>query len=94
MRKYHDYIDGVCYTRDGVNVDYGLNEYVDQYRDLKLIYREYVGEDLLTPIISYPDIKNKYRFQLIDLRFQVDHNNPKKRDYLKNLDLQLIMLDC
>ena len=40
VRKYHVDINGVRYPRDDVNVDYGLNDYVDQYRDLKLFYRE------------------------------------------------------
>ena len=39
---------------------------------------EYVGEELLNPFISYTDMKNKYPIQIIDLRFQVDHINPKK----------------
>ena len=42
---------------------------VDQYRDLKFFYKEYVGEELLNLFISYPDMKIKYPFQLI---------NPKK----------------
>ena len=79
VRKYRVDIDGVRYPGDGFNVDYGSNDYVDQYRDLKLLYGDYVGEELLSLFISYPDMKNKYPIQLIDLRFQVDHNNPKKK---------------
>ena len=30
VRKYHVDINGVRYPRDGVNVGYGLNDYVDQ----------------------------------------------------------------
>ena len=78
MRKYYVDIDGVGYPRDSVNVDYGLNDYVDQYRALKLFYKEYVGKELLNLFISYPDMKNKYPIQLIDLRFEVEHINPKK----------------
>ena len=78
VRKYYVDIDGVGYPRDSVNVDYGLNDYVDQYRALKLFYKEYVGEELLNLFISYPDMKNKYPIQLIDLRFEVEHINPKK----------------
>ena len=32
----------------------------------------------MNPFISYPDMRNKYSIQLIDLRFQVDHITPKK----------------
>ena len=47
VRKYHVDIDGVRYPRDSVSIDYGLNDYVDQYRDLKVFYHEYLGEQLL-----------------------------------------------
>ena len=78
VRKYHVDFDVVCYPRDGVNIDYELTDYVDQYRDLYLFNKEYVGEELLNPCISYTDMKTKYPIQVIDLRFQVDHLNPKK----------------
>ena len=78
MRKYHVDIDGVRYPRHGVSIDYELNDYVDQYRDLKLFYHESLGEQLLQPFVSYIDMKTKYPFQVIDIRFQVDHINPKK----------------
>ena len=54
------------------------NSYLDQYRDLKLFYKEYVGEELLEPYITYPDMKYRYPIQITDLRFQVDHITPKK----------------
>ena len=78
VRKYHVDINGVRFPRDGVNVDCGLNDYVDQYRALKIFYKEYVGEELPNPFNTYPDMKNKYPFQLIGLRFQVDHISSKK----------------
>ena len=53
VRNHHVDIDCVRYPRDDVNIDYGLNVYVDQYRDLKLFYKEYVGEELLNPFISF-----------------------------------------
>ena len=78
MRKYRIDINGVRYPKDSVNVYYGLTDYVDQYHDLKLFYHGYLGEQLLEPFISYTDMKNKYPFQVIDLRFQVDLFNSKK----------------
>ena len=51
--NYHVDIDCVRYPRDDVNIDYGLNVYVDQYRDLKVFYKEYVREELLNPFISF-----------------------------------------
>ena len=78
VRKYFIEIDGQRYPRDSVLTNYGENDYIDQYRDLKLFYKEYVGEELLTPFVSYTDMKNKYPIQVIDLRFQADHITPKK----------------
>ena len=78
VRKYFIEIDGQRYPRDSVLTNYAENDYIDQYRDLKFFYKEYVGEELLTPFISYTDMKNKYPIQVIDLRFQADHVTPKK----------------
>ena len=78
VRKYFVEIVGVRYAKDAVDVDYTLNNYLDGYRDLELFYKEYVGEQLLQPSMNYKDVKTKYPFQVIDLRFQVDHINPKK----------------
>ena len=78
VRKYFVEIDSIRYPRDGVLINYPENDYIDQYKDLKLFYKEYVGEELLNPFISYPDMKDKYPIQIIDLRFQADHITPKK----------------
>ena len=42
-----------------------------------MFFKEYVGEPLLKPPVSYPEMKSKYSFQVINLRYQVDHFNPK-----------------
>ena len=78
VRKYFIEIDGQRYPRDNVLTNSAENDYIDQYRDLKLFYIEYVGEELLSPFVSYPDMKNKDPIQVIDLRYQVDHITPKK----------------
>ena len=83
VRKYHVGIDGVKYPRDGVGFDYNSYDYVDQYRDLKLLYKEYVGKELLNSFISYTDMKNKHLIKVIELRFQVDHFDPKKSQILE-----------
>ena len=33
------------YPGDDISIDFASNDYVDQNRDLKLFYKEYVGED-------------------------------------------------
>ena len=78
VRKYFVEIDSIRYPRDGVLINYPENDYIDQYTDLKLFYKEYVGEELLNLFISYPDMKDKNPIQIIDLRFQADHKTPKK----------------
>ena len=78
VRKYFVEIDSIRYPRDGVLTNYNENDYIDQYKDLKLFYKEYVGEELLNPFVSYPDMKTKFPIQVIDLRFQPDHITPKK----------------
>ena len=59
-------------------VKYEENNSLDQYRDLKFFYREFVGETMLSPIISYDKMINYYPIPITDLRFQVDHISPKK----------------
>ena len=59
-------------------MNYEQNEYIEQYRGLKLFFKEYIGEELLSPFISYPDMKTKYSIEIIDLRHQSDHITPKK----------------
>ena len=78
MRKYFVEIDGQRYPRESVLTNYAENDYIDQYRVLKLFYKEYVGEELLSPFVSYTDMKIKYSIQVIDLRYQADHITPEK----------------
>ena len=71
-------IDGVRYPKDPVELNFSDNKYLDQYEDLKLFYKEYNGESILHPFISYLDTKTFYPIQVIDLRFQIDYITPKK----------------
>ena len=38
-------------------VNFEENNYLEQYKNLKLLYKEYVGEPMLSPIISYENMK-------------------------------------
>ena len=78
VKRYFVEIDGVRYPKDPVETNFSDNKYLDQYRDLKLFYKEYNGESLLHPFISYLDMKTFYPIQVIDLRFQIDYITPKK----------------
>ena len=78
LRKNYVAVDGQRYPRDGVSINYTENDYIDQNRDLKLFFHENIGEPILNPLISYPDMKTKYSIGIIDLRHQLDHITPKK----------------
>ena len=78
LRKNYVEIDGKIYPRDSVLMDYEENDYIQQYKDLKLFFKEYIGEKILNLLISYPDMKTKYPMEIIDLRHQPDHITPKK----------------
>ena len=93
MRKYFVEVDGIRYTRDAVLTNNDLNDYLDQHKDVELVYKEYVGE-ILNPFLTYPDMKNKFPIQVIDLRFQVDHITPINFNYLKNIEPILLMRGC
>ena len=78
LQKYYVEIDGVRYQRDSVLLKYEQYDFIEQYKDLKLYFKDYIDEELLTPFISYPDMKTKYSIELLDLRHQSDHITPKK----------------
>ena len=54
------------------------NDYIELHKDLKLFFKEYIGEQLMSLFISYPDMKTKYPIEITDLRHQSDHITPKK----------------
>ena len=45
VTKYFVEIDGIRHPRDGVLTNFEKNSYLGQYRELKLFYQEYVGEE-------------------------------------------------
>ena len=59
VRKYYSEIDDFRCPKNPVMVNFEENKYQEQYKDLKPFYKEYVGESMLSPIISY-DKKKDY----------------------------------
>ena len=59
LQKYYVEIDWVRYPRDSVLVNYQQNDYIEQYKDLKLFFKEYIGEELMSSFISYLEMKTK-----------------------------------
>ena len=78
VKRFFVEIDGVRYPNDPFETNFSDNKFLDQYRDLELFYKEYNGESLLHPLISYLDMKTFYPIQVIDLGFQIDYITPKK----------------
>ena len=78
IRKYHVEIDGQRYPRDSVFMNFEEKDYIQQYKGLKLFWKDYIGEPILNPLISYTDMKTKYPIQIIELRHQSDHITPKQ----------------
>ena len=78
LRKYHFELDSLRYLRDSLHINYEENDYIEQYKVLKLFFKEYIGEPLLNPFKLYPDMETKYPIGIIDLRHQPDHITPKK----------------
>ena len=73
LQKYYFEIDGIRYPREGLQVNYEENDFIEQYKDIKLFFKEYTGEDVMTPFISYTDTKTKYPIEVIDLKHQHEH---------------------
>ena len=82
VRKKFDEVVGIRHPTDSVSITYVENDYLFQYRDIEIFYKDFIGEELLSPSETYPVLKNFYAIQLIDLRLQVDHENPKKNQLI------------
>ena len=78
FRKYYVEIDSVRYPSDGVLINFEENDFIQQYKDINFFFKEYIGEPIFNPLISYPDMKTLYRIEIIGLRHQSDHITPEK----------------
>ena len=77
VKKIYNGIDRIRYPKNPIMTDYRENFYSNQYRDLKLFYDEYVGEELLFPIKTYK-METYHPIQINDLWFQVDYITPER----------------
>ena len=73
VRKNYTEIDGSRYPKNPVMVNYDDNNYLELNKELKLFYKDYVGDQLLSPIITYDKMKDYHPIQILDLRFQIVH---------------------
>ena len=86
FNKNYVEIDSQLYPRDGVLIDFVENDYIEQYKNLKLFFKENIGEPILSPFTSYPDMETKYPIEKIVLRHQSDHITPKKIQLFQEYD--------
>ena len=68
--------DGQRYARDSSLTNYVENDYIEQYKNSKLFFKNYMGEPLLSPLMLYPDMETKHPIVIIDLRHQPDYITP------------------
>ena len=54
------------------------NKYTEHYKNIELYYKEFIGEQVLSPYISYDEWKTLYPIFVNDLRFQNDYISAKK----------------
>ena len=59
LKKYYVEIDGIRYPRDSILVNYEQNDYIELYKDLYIFFKEYIGEEIMTPFISCNYMKTK-----------------------------------
>ena len=77
LRKNFVEIDGQTYPRESVLINYEEKDYIQQYKGLKLLSKEYIGELLLNSRISYPEMETKYLIVIIVLRHQTEYITAK-----------------
>ena len=78
LRKHQVELDSLRNPTESELINYEQNDYIEQYKDIKLFFEENIGEPFLIPFISYPDMKTKYPIGIIDLSHQSHHITPKK----------------
>ena len=66
LRQLFVEIDSLRYPRDSSTLNCEKNDYIEQYKDLKISFKKYIGQPLSNTLISYPDIKRKYSIGIRD----------------------------
>ena len=78
VKKWFCEIDGYRYPKEAFPTLFPETDYFGQNRDENVLYKEYVGENLFNPFISFTVMQNKHPIKVIDLRHQVDYVFSKK----------------
>ena len=75
-RNYSVEIVGMRYPKDFLTDSCVEIDNLHQYRELKVFYRQYVDEKILSPSQFYPDLQVFYPIQVLDLSLQGGEINP------------------
>ena len=71
-------IDTIRYPDEPYVTEFALNKYTEHYREIGDFYREFIGEQILPPYITFEEFKSTYPIFITDLRFQQDYISPKQ----------------
>ena len=93
IRKDFVEIDRQSYLQDDVITLFSENGKLNQYRELKSLFRKHIGEEFLNPFINYVDMKSFYPVQIIDSKHQRDHITPEKIQLFEEYRKTLLMLE-
>ena len=69
-------IDRKRYPNKFTDIDFATDNYRNYYLTLLELYRNYVGEPLFNPYITFEEFKELYPINIHDLRFQDDYFSP------------------
>ena len=94
LREYYVEKEGLRYPRYSLLIYYEEKDYIEQYKNSKMFFKEYIGEPILNHFILYPDMKTKYSIGILDLGHQPDHISPKKTQMFQEYGASSEMLDC
>ena len=85
VEKYYVETDGIRYPKDPFMINYREKNYLNQYKDLEKIHKEYVGEQVLSPTRFYDEIKTCFPIQIFDLISNLIMGDQRKIDFSKNM---------
>ena len=66
------------YPEDGMNVNYGTNNYNEDFKEIVSFNKDYNGlAHNIKPYINHRTFKSSYRIHVFDTRYQSDHIGPQ-----------------
>ena len=73
-------IDNEFYPEDRMNINYGTNNYNEDFKEIVSFNKDYNGlPHNIKPYINHRTFKNNYRIYVFDTRYQRDHIGPQPK---------------